>query len=83
MKKLILFILTLIFINCGSNNHVSENYEITGGTATKYANTITATDLKNHLYIFASDEFVVWSWCFCVDFTYCNLLSIDKKQRKC
>jgi hypothetical protein len=57
MKKLILFILTLIFINCGSNNHVSENYEITGGTATKYANTITATDLKNHLYIFASDEF--------------------------
>lgn len=57
MKKTLLFILTLAAIGCGSNNHISETSEVTITNVTKYANTITPTDLKNHLYIFASDEF--------------------------
>jgi len=57
MKKLLYLIISAIIISCGSNNHISEINEITGITATKYANTITVEDLKTHLYTIASDEF--------------------------
>ncbi len=60
MKKTILLILGLIFLSCGSNNHISENSEpiiTTGETAQNFANTISVSDLKTLLYIIASDEF--------------------------
>ena len=57
MKKLLFLTVSFLIISCGSNNHISEINEITGATATKYANTITVEDLKVHLYNIASDEF--------------------------
>lgn len=57
MKKILFLIVSLLIISCGSNNHISEINETTVVTATKYANTITAEDLKIHLYNIASDEF--------------------------
>ncbi len=52
----------LLLISCSSNNSVthtqpSENLLISDNTATKYANSITAEELKTHLWIYASDEF--------------------------
>ncbi len=61
MKKIVFFILiTLTLVNCGSNNHVTDQngiFLITGVNAEKYSETITPEDLKTHLYIIASDEF--------------------------
>ncbi|SNR31712.1 M28 family metallopeptidase [Lutibacter flavus] len=57
MKKLILLGFAFVIFGCGSNNHITDVKEVTGATATQFANTITASDLKTHLYIIASDEF--------------------------
>lgn len=58
-----LFIISavLLFTSCGSNNIVitpqEESFLVSGKTAIHYANTITAAELKTHLWIYASDEF--------------------------
>jgi Zn-dependent M28 family amino/carboxypeptidase len=60
MKKIIFFVFILVIIGCGSNNHIAEQNGstlITGDIAAGFAKTITAADLKTHLYILASDEF--------------------------
>jgi hypothetical protein len=57
MKKLFFLIITSFLISCGSNNNIPEINETTSNNATKFANTITAADLKTHLYNIASDEF--------------------------
>ncbi|WP_111708387.1 M28 family metallopeptidase [Lutibacter citreus] len=57
MKTLLLIFSSILLINCASNNHINATAEATGETATKYANTITEADLKERLYVFASDEF--------------------------
>lgn len=57
MKRILFLIASAFIISCGSNNHISEINEITGVTATKYANTITVEDLRTHLFNIASDEF--------------------------
>ena len=60
MRKIIIFAFYLLFISCGSNNHIVDQNDppiITGDVAASFANTITADDLKTHLYIMASDEF--------------------------
>ena len=62
MKKWFLNILVVAFlISCGSsNNSVTQPIDsplVSDNTATKYANTITADELKTHLWIYASDEF--------------------------
>ena len=54
MKK-ILFIATLGLFSCGSNNHTTE--ATSTDSALEFANTITAADLKTHLYIIAGDEY--------------------------
>ena len=43
-------------VACGSGKYVSKNEENID-YAVKYANTITANDLGNHLFTYASDEF--------------------------
>ena len=44
------------FVACSSSQNTSKEVENTGDAA-KYTATITAENLKTHLYIFASDEF--------------------------
>lgn len=50
MNKLLLLSLSCLAISCGSTNTKNKDY------VSKYMNTITADDLKTHLYIVASDE---------------------------
>lgn len=57
MKNLLLFILSTVFLSCGSNYGISSSSIITGKIAAKYANTITSNDLKKLLYTVASNEF--------------------------
>ena len=60
MKKILIFVFFLVYISCGSNNLVVDQNDtqiVTGDVAASFANTITADDLKTHLYIIASDEF--------------------------
>ncbi|WP_251742777.1 M28 family metallopeptidase [Gramella sp. AN32] len=52
MKKMIVFALPAILIACSAGNKKIENAD-----PMEYAKTITAQELKDHLYIFASDEF--------------------------
>ncbi len=55
MKKNILYIVfTLYLVSCASGKKTSKE---TNDDAKKYAATITAKDLKKHLFIYASDEF--------------------------
>ena len=54
MKKTFVFLSTLAFFACGSNQNTANDYI---KYADKYAKTITAKDLSKHLYIYASDEF--------------------------
>ncbi len=60
MKKIIL-LFYIFLLSCGSNTHIINLATtidlVTNTTATKYANSITSSDLKTHLYKFASDEF--------------------------
>ena len=57
MKNLVIIFCTWLFISCGSNNNVSDNTFVNEGLASKFANTISPTDLKEHLYIIASEDF--------------------------
>jgi len=61
MKKLAFFvIISLTLLNCGSNNYVTDQNDlslVTGEIAELFSETITPEDLKTHLYIIASDEF--------------------------
>lgn len=56
MKNLFFLLAFTLLYSCGSNNHIVENI-ITEENASTYAKTITINELKEHLYIFASDEF--------------------------
>lgn len=53
MKKLILCALTITLMGCGA----SQQKKIENADVMEYANTITEGELREHLYIFASDEF--------------------------
>ncbi|MFD0762452.1 M28 family metallopeptidase [Lutibacter aestuarii] len=58
MKKILSFIIVLcLLISCKVNNHITEKIEVTGKTAMEFAATISPENLKDHLYIIASDEF--------------------------
>ena len=52
MKKIFLFALTAGLVSCGVHNKNVENAD-----PMEYANTITSQELKDHLYVFADDEF--------------------------
>ena len=54
MKKIILFSLTVALVGCKAQQ--PKNVE--EANPMEYANTITPEELKEHLYIFASDEFM-------------------------
>ncbi len=56
MKKILYFASTLAFMACGSSKEAS-NEDVNVDQAAKYAASITAKDLGNHLYKYASDEF--------------------------
>lgn len=51
MKKILLLSLSIGFLSCGAQKNV-ENAD-----PKKYASSITSEELKDHLYIFASDDF--------------------------
>ncbi|MFN4762717.1 M28 family metallopeptidase [Gillisia sp. Q332] len=53
MKRIILSILTIGLVSCGA--HQPKNVE--NADVMEYANSITAQELSDHLYTFASDEF--------------------------
>ena len=53
MKKLIFTALTISVFSCG----VHQQKTVENADVMTYANTITASELSEHLYIFASDEF--------------------------
>ena len=61
MKRIFLLLVIVILISCSSTNRITNLTDasgiVTGEIATTYANTITTTDLKDHLYIIASEEF--------------------------
>ena len=51
MKKLYYIVTCFTFLSCGSSLKNTIDY------ASKFANSITAEDLKKHLFVYASDEF--------------------------
>lgn len=53
MKKLLIFSLTVSILGCKAQ----QSRDIADANPMEYANTITAAELKDHLYTFASDEF--------------------------
>ncbi|PKA84529.1 peptidase M28-like protein [Ulvibacter sp. MAR_2010_11] len=56
MKYLLLSILTVFAVSCNSaQNSTATKSPVKQMTRVDYANTITAADLKTHLYIFAGD----------------------------
>ena len=59
MKNFLILLTSIALISCGSNHITgySDTSIVTGKIATTFANTITAADLKEHLYVIASDEF--------------------------
>lgn len=59
MKKLLYLFSILILASCGTNKDVASNNDIDKNLedVVKYANTITAKDLGEHLFVYASDEF--------------------------
>ena len=57
MKHLFFFFTFVSLISCGTNNNITGQSTITGDIAKKHANSITTSDLKDHLYIIASAEF--------------------------
>lgn len=52
MKNIILLLLSLTILSCGSNKKININED---SVKNEFANEIKAEDLKEHLYIFASD----------------------------
>lgn len=53
MKKLLVCALTISLFGCGAH----QQNKVENADVMEYANTITASELSEHLYIFASDEF--------------------------
>ena len=53
MKKIILCALSISLFGCGAH----QQKKVENADVMEYANTITANELSEHLYIFASDEF--------------------------
>lgn len=56
MKKSILAISSLLMLSCGSAQVSTKKTDYSKADVAKYMNTITAEELKTHLYIVASDE---------------------------
>lgn len=56
MKKILYLASAVAFMACGSSKNAS-NEDANVDHAAKYAATITAKDLGNHLFTYASDEF--------------------------
>lgn len=56
MKKILYVASAVAFMACGTSKEASKEDEIVDQAA-KYAATITAKDLGNHLFTYASDEF--------------------------
>ena len=52
MKKIFLVVLTAGLVSCGAHQKNVENAD-----PMEYANSITSQELKDHLYVFADDEF--------------------------
>jgi len=52
MKKIIFLFTSILFLSCGSGKEATLNED---ATKIKFANEINAEELKEHLYIFASD----------------------------
>jgi Zn-dependent M28 family amino/carboxypeptidase len=60
MKNNLLVLSVVLFIACGSQKEYKseeKNTVIVNSLADKYANTITSSEMKTDLYIYASDEF--------------------------
>ena len=57
MKKIFYIAGAMAFIACASNKNTSKPEDKNVDQAAKYAASITAKDLRTHLYIYASDEF--------------------------
>ncbi len=57
MKKIFILAGTLAFLACGTSKEASSKSDANVDQALKYAKTITAEELKEHLYTYASDEF--------------------------
>ena len=55
MKKVLYIFGALTFVACGSSKNTTEDANV--DQAAKYAETITAKELGNHLFTYASDEF--------------------------
>lgn len=53
MNKILIFALALTLAGCGAH----QQKKVEDANVMDYANTITANELREHLYIFASDEF--------------------------
>lgn len=56
MKSLFVSLLTVLAVSCNSAQNSVSNTPVKEMNRVDYANTITAEDLKTHLYIYASDE---------------------------
>jgi hypothetical protein len=56
MKKLLLSGFVFLLLYGGSNSAMAQKTDYSKADVAKYMNTITAEDLKKHLYIVASDE---------------------------
>ena len=57
MRNLLLAIPALCIIACSSQKETTSTSAKETKLATTYANTITASEMKTDLYIYASDEF--------------------------
>ena len=57
MKKILYSACALAFIACGSGKDATKSEDANVDQAQKFAATITAKDLGNHLFVYASDEF--------------------------
>jgi Zn-dependent M28 family amino/carboxypeptidase len=57
MKKIVYILCTFAFIACGSSQNASKDSDANVDQSAKYAATITAKDLGEHLFTYASDEF--------------------------
>lgn len=56
MKKILLLCSSFFILSCGSIKSVAQKSDYSKADVKKYMKTITAEDLKKHLYIVASDE---------------------------
>lgn len=56
MKYLLLSLFTVLIVSCNSAQNSISNTATKKLDRTDYANTITASDLKTHLYIYAGDD---------------------------